>query len=115
MGMDLYIYSARNHEVFKHEYWNNPDVEQVFYARKAWHFPEHCDFIPKDYESGEMFEITPENVENMINVACHYRNYWGEYSDIEKLCLLRDHMEMELNRYEETGQKPMHYYMGWDW
>ena len=111
MGMDLGIYRARNHEVFKHDgWWDNPNVEQVFYGRKAWHYPNHCDFIPKDYENGDFFEISVENVENMIEVACHYRNYFDTYDDIPQLCELRDRMIEE--EEEESSYK---YFIEWDW
>lgn len=115
MGMELVIYKARNHEVFKHEYWNNPEVEEVFYGCKATHFVNYCNFIPKGYEDGEFFEISVENVENMIEVACEYKNYWGNYNDVPKLCELRDMMYAEINGYEEGGPKPMKYYMEWDY
>lgn len=113
MGMDFNIYSARNHEVFKHNgWWDNPNVIQEFYARKAWHFPENCNFIPKDYKSGDFIEITVENVEEMIQIACKYKNYWGNYNDIPKLCELRDQMEYE-NALDEKPDKK--YFLEYDW
>lgn len=114
MGMDLRIWRARNSKVFEHEYWNNPDVEEVFYGRKAWHYPHHCNFIPEGND-GEFIELSIENVENMIEVACQYRNYWDNYDDVPKLCELRDHMIAEANGYEEGGPKPLHYYLEWDY
>lgn len=109
MGMDLYVYSARNHEVFKHEgWWDNPNVEEKYYTRKFWDLVENCSFIPREYENGEFIEISKENLEEMIKVACEYRNYWGTYDDIPKLCELRD----EYDKLEEQGK---HLYLSYDY
>lgn len=91
MGMDLIVWKARNHEVFKHEGWySNGEVEEMYYARKFWDMAYHCNFVPADYENGEFIEIDKDDVEEMIRVACEYRNYWDNYDDVPKLCELRD-------------------------
>lgn len=116
MGMDAFIFKARTRKVFSEEdWWNNPEVTEEWYARKPWEILNHCNFIPRDYESGDFIELTVENVENMIEVACQYRNYWGNYDDVPKLCELRDKMIAEINGYEEGGPTPMHYYLEYDW
>ena len=75
MGMDLYIYSARNRETFKHDgWWESDQVQEEFYARKFWDLVENCSFIPQDYESGDFIELTSENLEEMIRVACTYKD-----------------------------------------
>ena len=102
MGMDLTIWKARNHEVFKHDNWyTNGEVEEKYYARKFWDMVYNCRFIPKDYENGEFIEINKDNLEEMIRVACEYRNYWDNYDDIPKLCELRDEYDMII----ESGYK----------
>ena len=109
MGMDLSVYRAKNHEVFKHEgWWKSEEVTEEYYARKFWNLVEHCSFIPKDYESGEFIELTEENVEEMIQVACKYKNYFDNYDDIPKLCEMRDRME----ELQEEGYK---FYLEYDW
>lgn len=91
MGMDCYLWSARNREVFKHDnWWKSEQVKEEWYARKYWDLVEHCSFIPKDYESGDFIELSRENIEEMIKVACQYKNYWGNYNDVPKLCEIRD-------------------------
>lgn len=91
MGMDFHIYSARNREVFKHDrWWDSEQVQEEFYARKPWDWVENCDFIPSDYESGDVIEVTRENIEELINVACHYRDYFDTYSNVPALCEIRD-------------------------
>ena len=97
MGMDFNLYSARNHEVFKHEGWYNSDqITEEFYSRKAYHFVRECPFIPNNEEDCPV-EITLENLEDMIKVACSEPNYWGTYSDVPELCMLRDRYEQIKN------------------
>ena len=91
MGMDLNIYSARNREVFKHEnWWESDQVQEEFYARKFWNLVENCSFIPYDYQAGDFIELNEENLEEMIKVACIYRDYFGTYNNVPLLCELRD-------------------------
>ena len=100
MGMDLYIYQARNHEVFKHEnWWDSNSVTEKFYARKFWSLVENCHFIPYDYEDNEKIKLTKENIEEMIRAACEYRDYFGTYNNVPLLCELRD----EFDTIEEDG------------
>lgn len=101
MGMDFTIYSARNREIFKHDgWWNSDQVQEEFYSRKAWYLVDNCAFIPK-IEDECPIEVTEENLEEMIKVACHNRNYWDNYNDVPKLCELRD----KFDQLEEEKRK----------
>lgn len=114
MGMDFNIYSARNHEVFKHDnWWESPQAQEEFYARKCWDLVNHCSFIPQDYESGDFIELTLENLEEMIQVACKYRNYFDNYNDIPKLCELRDKLEYWENNPDEADGRKLFYEYDW--
>ena len=111
MGMDLYIYSAPNHETFKHEsWWESEQVQEEFYARKFWDLVENCSFIPDDYENGDFIELSLDNLEEMIRVACVYKDYFGTYNNIPKLCELRD-------KYIkwETYEVPRKLFLEYDW
>lgn len=111
MGMDLNIYSARNHEVFKHGDWyDSEQVQEEFYARKFWSLVEHCSFIPSDYESGEFIELSLENLEEMIKVACAFRDYFDTYNSVPKLCELRD----KYAEWIENGD-PRKLFLEYDW
>ena len=91
MGMDINIYSARNREVFKHKgWWDSEQVQEEFYACKFWDLVDNCSFIPEDYQSGDFIELTEENLEEMIKVACTYKDYFGTYNNVPILCELRD-------------------------
>ena len=114
MGMDFNIYSARNREVFKHDnWWNSDQVQEEFYGRKCWNLVENCSFIPKDYESGTFIELTVENIEEMIKVACEYRNYFDNYNDVPKLCELRDKLIYWENNPDEANGRKMFYEYDW--
>lgn len=109
MGMDLYIYRARNHEIFKHDNWyESPNVTEVFYARKYWAIPEHCSFIPSDYESGDFIQLTEDDLKDMIKVACEYRDYFDTYNNVPKLCELRD-------KFDEIEEEGDHLFLEYDW
>ena len=111
MGMDLNIYSARNREVFKHDgWWESDQVGDEFYARKFWDLVENCSFIPYDYEPGDFIELSLENLEEMIKVACKYRDYFDTYDNVPLLCELRD-------KYREwqENEDPRKLFLEYDW
>ena len=117
MGMDANIWSARNSEVFKHDgWWNSEQVVQEWYGRKFWSLVEYCSFIPTGADAnGDFIEITIENVEEMIRVACEHRNYWDNYDDVPKFCMLRDKMRAEQEQCEENGEVPRKYFFEYDY
>jgi len=109
MGMDLYIFKARTRKVFETDNWYNSDaVTEMLYARKWWSLVEHCSFIPEDYESGDYIELTYDNIEEMIKVACEYPDYWDDYTNVPILCRMRD-------SFQEITEKGYHYYLEYDW
>ena len=111
MGMDLYIYSAPNHETFKHDgWWESGQVKEEFYARKFWDMVENCSFIPFDYENGDFIEINSDNLEEMIRVACTYKDYFGTYNTVSALCELRDKCIAW-----ETDEVPKKLFLEYDW
>ena len=109
MGMDLYIFRARTKKAFEQEGWyNSENVSEIFYARKWWSLVENCSFIPSDYESGDYIQLTKENIEEMIKVACEYRDYFDSYQNIPKLSDIRD-------AFDEDEENGYHYYLEYDW
>lgn len=105
--MDFNIYSAPNHEIFKHDWWNNPLAKQEFYARRFWGLVNNVTFIPSDYKSGDWIELDKDMIEEMITVACHYKDYFDTYNNIPKLCELRD-------RFDELEENGRHLYFEYD-
>ena len=109
MGMDLYIYRARTKKVFDfNEWYNSEEITQIFYARKWWSLVENCSFIPKDYENGDYIELTKEDLEEMIAVACHNRDYFDSYKNVPMLCELRD-------KIDEDESLGYHYYFTYNY
>lgn len=109
MGMDLYIYKARTKKAFELEEWYGSEyVTEMLYARKWWSLVEHCSFIPNDYENGDYIQLTKENLEEMIKVACEYPDYFDSYQNVPKLCELRD-------AFDEVAEQGYHYYLEYDW
>ena len=103
MGMEIVIYSAKNHEVFKHDgWWDNPNVQEEFYACKFYELIQNCSFISSDYQ-GEWTEINEDHIEEMIKIACQHRDYFGTYDNVARLCELRD-------RYNTLKEQGYHLY-----
>lgn len=111
LGMDAYIWKSKTRKIFDEEnWWNNPNVTEVWYSRKPWEMLQHCSFIPKDYESGDFLEIDLDMIEEMIVVACNYRNSRGNYDEVPKLCEVRDQMRASLENEEQVR-----YFLEYDW
>ena len=108
MGMDFYIYKAKDKHIFETDNWySNMDVSQVLYARKWWSLVENVSFL-HDYESGEFVQLSKDNIEEMIKVACEYPDYWGDYNNVPALCRMRD-------TFHETEENGYHYFLEYDW
>ena len=103
--MDLYIIRKKNVGT------PNEISEEVFYSRKFWELLD-APFV-KEYNEGESCYVKAritslENFDELINIAVHNRNYWGNYNDVAKLCEARDD-------YEEKNEDGWTYYLEADW
>ena len=58
--------------------------------------------------SGDYIELTYDNIEEMIKVACEYPDYWDDYTNVPILCRMRD-------SFQEITEKGYHYYLEYDW
>lgn len=103
MGMDLYI------RRYKNKGSANEQVIEEFYSRKFWELLE-ASFIDKDLKEG--YVKTPitsiDQINELISIATEYRNYWGNYEDLPKLCEVRDD-------FEEMSQNGWNYYLEANW
>lgn len=87
MGMDLYIIRRRNK--------GTPNEESVesYYAHKFWELLE-APFV-KEYNESEhnCYVCAPirsrEEIDQLIEIATHNRDYWGEFKSVPELCELR--------------------------
>lgn len=79
---------------------------EEFCSRKFWELLDASfikDRITQEVrERGRLcFVITSKKeIEELISIATHYRNYWGTYEDLPKLCEVRDdYDEMTQNEH----------------
>lgn len=108
MGMDLSIYAAPNHEVFNHDgWWESDSVEEKYYARRYWDLVNHCSFLD-NYTPGDFYRLEKEDIEELVKIACEYRNYWYTYDDVSKLCELRD-------EYDSIIESGKHLYLEYNY
>ena len=110
MGMDSYIFKARTKKAFKAENWySDENITEVWTGRKFWDIVENVSFI-KDIneDSGEFIQLTKSNIEEMIQIATHNRDYWGGFDSVPTLCEILDHFDDD----EEAG---WHYYFEFDY
>ena len=109
MGLDVNIYRARNHQVFKSEDWYDSNaVSEVYYARKFWALIEQASFLNVKYDCGEFIELSRENVEELITIATHNADYFDGFTTVPRLCeILRD--------FDEDAENGYHYYMEFDY
>lgn len=124
MGMDMYLFRARNKKQFNEEgfwdkcidltsveAWENDEFTSpalLWYGRKFWSllenvFPEYDD---KMY--GEYVKVDKETLEKMVDFACHHPNYFGTFNTVPELC-------QALHSYDEACKNGFSYFMESDW
>lgn len=105
MGMDLYLFTAHSKKevtdpgfftnLFNrepkedayspYEFYAQPN--EVYYARKFWDLYHNLSFT-KDYECGDYVQITRNQVEEMLKIACQYEDYFCDFNTVPQLCRL---------------------------
>lgn len=109
IGLDIYIYKAKNRRVFKTEGWYNSDkVTEVYYARKFWALIQEASFINVERDCGEFIRLTRENVEELLDIATHNKDYFDGFSTVPALCTI-------LQKFEQIEDEGYHYYMEFDY
>ena len=109
MGLDVNIYRARNHKVFKDEKWYDSEaVTEVYYARKFWALIENASFLDVKDDCGAFIELSRENVEELITIATHNADYFDGFETVPKLCEI-------LRNFDENEENGYHYYMEFDY
>jgi hypothetical protein len=110
MGMDAYIFRARTKKAFEaNDWYNDPNITEAWYARKFWDIVYNTSIIKNiDDEACEFIQLTKDQVEEMIHVATHTRDYFDGFSTVPALCEILDHFDED----EENG---WHYYFEFDY
>lgn len=110
MGMDAYILKSKTKKAFDEPNWYESNaVEEVWYARKFWDLVNRVSFIKNiNDECGEFIRLTKENVEEMLQIATHTRDYFGGFSTVIALCEI-------LDKFDEDEENGWHYYFEFDY
>jgi len=108
MGLDSYIFKAKTKKIFEDDNWYDK-VEEVWYARKYWDLIHNLSFIENTEEDCSKFiRLTKDNIEEMIKVATHTRDYFNGFTTVPALCEILDNFDND----EENG---WHYYFEFDY
>lgn len=112
MGMDAYIFRAKTKKAFDEPHWyddENGAVTEVWYARKFWDLIHQVSFIKNiEEDSCEYIKLTKENIEEMIDIATHTPDYWGEFNTVPALCKI-------LHNFDDDEEEGWHYYFEFDY
>ena len=103
--MDLYITRKKNIGTV------NEQREERYYARKFWELLD-CSFVREYSSSTDCYVCAPihsiDEVNELIDMAVHNRDYFGTYKSIPELCEIRDELE-------EAMEEGWTYYLEADW
>ena len=109
IGLDVTIYMAKNrkqvldekfYQICKTGWVENEygeiDFEQpceVYYARKFWDLYEPM-CVRLDLGNGEFSQpLTKDDIEEMIKIATHNPDYFGEFETVPALCKILQHYD----------------------
>ena len=87
MGLDIFIERRKKNDP-------NASWEELFYARKFWELLE-ADFV-KEYNDSKNVSCVEarinrkEDFDELIDIATHNRNYFGNYESVAGICEARD-------------------------
>lgn len=90
----------------------NEESVEVYYARKFWKLL-NAPFVAEYNDSKEDCCVcariqSKEDIEQLIDIAVHNRDYWGTFDSIPKLCEL-------LEEFEDMREEGWSYYLLADW
>lgn len=109
MSLDINCYKARNHEIFKHSDWyDNKNVKEVFYFRKYWDLLHNLSFIDIEKDCGDFIQLTKEQLEEILQIATHNRDYFNGFSVVPAIC-------EALDNFDSDEKKGWHYYFEFDY
>ena len=96
MGLDLFIERRKKNDI-------NAPWEELFYARKFWELLD-ADFV-KEYNDSKNVSCvearinSEEDFDELIDIATHNRNYFGNYESVVGICEARDGFLENKNKY----------------
>ena len=96
MGMDLFIERRKKNDP-------NASWEELFYARKFWELLD-ASFVREYNDSKNSCYVearinSEEDFDELIDIATHNRNYFGNYESVARICEVRDDFLENKNKY----------------
>lgn len=96
MGLDIFIERRKKNDP-------NAPWEELFYARKFWELL-HASFVREYNDSKNSCYVearinSEEDFEELIDIATHNRNYFGNYESVTRICEVRDDFLENKNNY----------------
>ena len=96
MGLDLFIERRKKNDP-------NASWEELFYARKFWELL-HASFVREYNDSKNSCYVearinSEEDFDELIDIATHNRNYFGNYESVVGICETRDDFLENKNKY----------------
>lgn len=90
----------------------NEESVEVYYARKFWKLLD-APFVIEYNDSKENYYVhariqSKEDIEQLIDIAVHNRDYWDTFNSVPKLCEL-------LEEFDEMREEGWSYYLLADW
>lgn len=112
MGLDCYVFRAKTKKAFDEPHWYEDEsgaVTEVWYARKFWDLVNQVSFIKNTNDDcGEYIKLSKDDIEEMIQVATHNPDYFGEFNTVPALCKI-------LQNFDEDEEEGWHYYFEFDY
>ena len=117
MGLDMRVISARNSKQMEEDnFWstlrsgfssNYNEPRELIYWRKFWDLYRPMAERLK-IDNGEYAQLSKEDVEFMLEIATHHRDYFNTFDSVAEICEL-------LDRFDEIEEHGMHIYFEGDY
>lgn len=109
--MDSYIFKSRRkpsiEDFYCDDYNEIPRCIQMWYGRKFWDLHNSMSFL-QNYECGEYVKLRKCDVEEMLQFACHHRDYFDTFNTVPDLAEIVD-------EFDENEEKGIYYWYECDW
>lgn len=97
MGLDIYIDKCRKPIIKEDGGRDYEEREEVCYWRKFWEILGIMKYGDDEY--GEDIRLSKEDVENILQLVTHHRDYFNSFDSVPQVCELLDDWE----ELEEEG------------
>lgn len=91
MGLDIYIDKCRKPKLVEQDgkkYRDYEEREEVCYWRKFWEILHIMNYGDDEY--GQDVRMTKEDVERILQLVTHHRDYFDSFNSVPQVCELLD-------------------------